>query len=31
MVRCQLTTLEGTPVQAIRPWGQVLVVRARRA
>jgi hypothetical protein len=31
MVRCQLTTLEGTPAQAIRPWGQVLVVRARRA
>ena len=31
MVRCQLTTLEGTPAQAIRPGGQVLVARARRA
>jgi len=31
MVRCQLATLEGTPAQAIRPGGQVLVVRARWA
>jgi hypothetical protein len=31
MVCCQLATLEGTPAQAIRPGGQVLVVRARWA
>jgi hypothetical protein len=31
MVRCQLVTVEGTPAQAIRPEGQVLVVRARWA
>jgi hypothetical protein len=31
MVRCQLATLEGIPAQAIRPGGQVLVVRARWA
>ena len=30
-VRCQLATLEGIPAQAIRPGGQVLVVRARWA
>jgi hypothetical protein len=31
MVRCQLTIVEGIPAQAIRPGGQVLAVRARRA